>query len=163
MRCPNPSCQNFDGSPGGSGSLRVSGSRASRRSDFSPSTPVSIRCRNFRGEEQTFTAEQESLRRKHNDIIARVVPTGEEISLLRERIQNLDEGDDAVPQGVASEPQGADRARAPSACLPREIQNDLSPLGEHPSAIPGLVEASLRSFPYRGLGSSKRERPAWIV
>jgi len=49
---------------------------------------------------------EESLRRKHNHIIARVVPTGEEISLSRERIQNLDEVDYAVPQKVERVPQG---------------------------------------------------------
>lgn len=75
-----------------------------RRSNFSPSTPLTIRYRNFRGEEKTFTADEESLRRRHNHIIARVAPTGENISLSRDRIQNLDEVDGAVPQDVASEP-----------------------------------------------------------
>ena|SRR5947207_1028977 len=106
VRCPNPSCRYFDGSLGSSGSLRANGSRASRRSDFSPAKPLTIRYRNFRGEEKTFTADEESLRRKHNHIIARVVPTGEEISLSRERIQNLDEVDYAVPQKVERVPQG---------------------------------------------------------
>jgi hypothetical protein len=82
---------------------KARGSRASRRCDFSPK-PLTIRYRNFRGEEKTFTADEESLRRKHNHIIARVVPTGEEISLSR--IQNLDEVDYAAPQKVERVPRG---------------------------------------------------------
>ena len=86
--------------------MRVAGSRESRRSDFSPARPLTIRYRNFRGEEKTFTADEESLRRKHNHIIARVAPTGEYISLSRDRIQNLYEVDGALPHDVAREPRG---------------------------------------------------------
>lgn len=87
-RCPNPSCRHFDGTLG----------RVHRRSDYSPATPLYIRYRNFQGEEKTFTADQESLRRTRNHIVARVAPTGENISLSRDRIQNLSEVDEAVPR-----------------------------------------------------------------
>ena len=103
--CPNPSCPNFDIS------LRADQARADRisspaREDFSPLAPVEIRYRNFRGEEKTFTAETETLRRRHNHIVAQVTPTGERISLSRDRIQNLDEVERAVPTITESQPTG---------------------------------------------------------
>jgi|KBSSwiStaDraftv2_1062776.scaffolds.fasta_scaffold170618_2 hypothetical protein len=94
-RCPNPSCPNFDIS------LRANQARAGRisspsRGDFSPVAPIEIRYRNFRGEEKTFTADTETLRRKRNHIIARVAPTGQSISLSRDRIQNREEVENAA-------------------------------------------------------------------
>jgi hypothetical protein len=98
VRCPNPSCQNFDGTLGRSGVLRMAGLSEPRRSDYSPGRPLAIRYRNFQGQDKTFTADKESLRRKHNHIIARVAPTGESIALSRERIQNLVEVEQSLPQ-----------------------------------------------------------------
>lgn len=104
-RCPNPSCPNFDIS------LRADQARAGRissppRGDFSPLAPIEIQYRNFRGEDKTFTAESDTLRRRRNHIIAQVTPTGERISLSRDRIQNLDEVEKAVPQIDPSQPSG---------------------------------------------------------
>lgn len=48
-----------------------------------------IRYRNLQGQEKTFAADNGSLRRKGNHIVARVSPTGENIALSRDRIQNL--------------------------------------------------------------------------
>jgi hypothetical protein len=92
-RCPNPSCQYFDSA------LRRGGRmlRGPRQSDYSPVNALYIRYRNFQGQEKAFTAEKESLRRTRNHIIARVAPTGENISLSRDRIQNLSEVEAAVP------------------------------------------------------------------
>lgn len=90
VRCPNPSCRHFDGTIG----------RRARRSDYSPTSALTINYRNFQGLEKTFTASRETLRRKGNHIIARVAPTGENIALLRDRIQNLAEVEDALPQPV---------------------------------------------------------------
>ncbi|SRR5882724_1602999 len=92
VRCPNPSCRYFDGTVGRGLGLRP------RRSDYSPASALAIRYRNFRGEEKTFTADQDSLRRKCHHIVARVAPTGENISLSRDRIQNLTEVEEALPQ-----------------------------------------------------------------
>jgi len=100
IRCPNPSCQYFDGSLGRGGVLRVAGMRVPRRSDYSPVRPLAIRYCNFQGFEKTFTADRESLRRKRNHIIARVAPTGERISLSRDRILNLAEVEQALPRAV---------------------------------------------------------------
>jgi hypothetical protein len=101
IRCPNPSCQYFDGTlrPGG-------GPRAARRSDYSPDRPLAIRYRNFEGQEKTFTADKQSLRRKHNHISAQVAPTGRRISLSRDRIQNLVEVEEALSQRVEEVPAG---------------------------------------------------------
>jgi hypothetical protein len=92
VRCPNPSCSFFDAT------LQRRRPRSWGRADYSPARPLSIRYRNFRGQEKTFTADSESLRRKHNHIVARVAPTGRKIALLRDRIQNLTEVERALPQ-----------------------------------------------------------------
>src|SRR5262245_5180923 len=104
-RCPNPSCPNFDIE------LRAIQARAGSISnppsgDFCPLKPIEIHYRNFRGEEKTFTVDSETLRRKRNHIIARVAPTGQNISLSRGRIQNLQEVEQAVPQITESRRSG---------------------------------------------------------
>ncbi len=98
IRCPNPSCQYFDATLGRSGVLQKAGTQTVRRGNYSPARPLAIRYRNFKGEEKTFTADAESLTRKKNHIIARVTPTGEAISLSRDRIQNLSEIEQVLPQ-----------------------------------------------------------------
>jgi hypothetical protein len=100
IRCPNPSCQYFDGSLGRGGVLRMAGMRVPRRSDYSPARALAIRYRNFQDQEKTFTADKESLQRRRNHIIARVAPTGERIALSRDRIQNLAEVEQGLPQAV---------------------------------------------------------------
>ena len=104
-RCPNPSCPFFDISlRTDAKSPRLRGS--SPVGDFSPELPLAIRYRNFQGEEKTFTAERQSLRRKRNHIIARVAPTGACISLSRDRIQNLQEVESVMARTADSLPSG---------------------------------------------------------
>ena len=110
IRCPNPSCQYFDGTVGRGGRLRLGGTRAPRRSDYSPARPLYIRYRNFQGQEKTFAADKGSLRRTGNHIVARMSPTGEHIALSRDRIQNLAEVEEALPQGTEKRAIGTDRA-----------------------------------------------------
>jgi hypothetical protein len=98
VRCPNPSCQYFDPTLGGSGVLQKAGTRTTRRSEYSPARPLAIKYRNFKGEDKIFTADAESLNRRKNHIIARVTPTGEHIALSRDRIQNLGEIEQLLPQ-----------------------------------------------------------------
>jgi hypothetical protein len=99
VRCPNPSCENFDGT------LRR-GRRPPRRTDYTPAQPLSIRYRNFQGQDKSFTADAGSLQRKRNHIVVRVVPTGEKIALSRDRIRNLAEVEGAMPQqGEAAQPR----------------------------------------------------------
>ena len=110
-RCPNPSCQYFDVAVSAArGSLRNAGTIALRRGDFAPESPIAIQYRNFRGEEKTFNADSETLRRKRNHIIARVAPTGESISLSRDRIQNLEEVEQALPK-ITESPRPGPTAR----------------------------------------------------
>jgi hypothetical protein len=115
-RCPNPSCQYFDGTLGRGGVLRRAGARAPRRSDYSPWKSLQIRYRNFQGQEKTFTADRETLQRKRNHIIARVTPTGENISLSRDRIQNLAEVEEALPPA-------AETARSGPTARERQVLN----------------------------------------
>jgi hypothetical protein len=79
----------------------MAGMRVPRRSDYSPARPLAIRYCNFQGFEKTFTADKESLQRKRNHITARVMPTGERIALSRDRILNLEEVEQALPQPAA--------------------------------------------------------------
>jgi hypothetical protein len=100
-RCANPSCRYFDAS------LERTGGGVSRwRGDFTPTAPVAIRYRNFRGEEKTFTAESLTLRRSRNHIVAQVAPTGRSISLSRDRIQNLEQVERLLPEVAESRPSG---------------------------------------------------------
>ena len=97
IRCPNPSCQQYDATLGGSWAASFR-KRFKRVSDYSPTRPLAIRYNNFQGEQKTFTVDGESLLRKKNHIVARVAPTGLKISLSRDRIQNLREVEQALPQ-----------------------------------------------------------------
>src|SRR5579862_2240258 len=118
-RCPNPSCQYFDGTLG-----------RPRQSDYSPVSPLYIRYRNFQGQEKTFTGEKESLRRTKNHIIARVAPTGQNISLSRDRIQNLSEVEEAVPQVSDAERQSRPTARERQVLAFHKKHKSSSPLYE---------------------------------
>lgn len=130
VRCPNPSCQYFDGSLGRSGRLRLGGTLAPRRSDYSPSRPLYIRYRNFQGQEKTFTADKDSLQQKGNHIIARVVPTGEKIALSRDRIQNLSESEGALAEAKAEAPRSGPTARERQVLAFHKKHRSTSPLYE---------------------------------
>lgn len=101
IHCQNPTCPYFDPAQR-TGTLRQAGSTVPTRGDFHPEHPLTIRYRNFAGQERTFTAERDSIVRKQNHLVARVVPTGRKITLSRDRIQNLNEVDAAIPQRVAA-------------------------------------------------------------
>ena len=122
IRCLNPVCQYFNpsfapsassppppqqtppqqGRPSGWSSapgatLSVSGFS---QSGSGPAGSVTIQYRNFQGQDRTFHAEARSLHREKNHIRARVAPTGQQISLSRDRIQNLQEVEQQMPQRV---------------------------------------------------------------
>ena len=116
VSCPNRSCSYYDSSLGreapsapeigmdvaqpATGS--VSAAAASRRGGrFSAQRPLVIRYRNFEGVEKAFTGDAESAVRKKNHIVVRVEPTGQRITLCRDRIQNLGEVEASFPQPVA--------------------------------------------------------------
>lgn len=100
VHCKNPTCPYFDPARR-SGTLRRAGSTVPTHGDFRPQHPVSIRYRNYQGQERTFTAEKDSLVRKNNHLVGRVVPTGHKITLSRDRIQNLAEVEAQLPQRVS--------------------------------------------------------------
>ncbi len=101
VHCKNPSCPYFDASLGVTGKLRQAHTTMPTRGDFRPKSPVSIRYRNFAGQDRNFSAERDSIVRKNNHLVAEVSPTGRKITLSRERIQNLTEVENAMPQQVA--------------------------------------------------------------
>jgi hypothetical protein len=129
IRCPNPSCQYFDGTLGRGGRLRLSGTRGPRRSDYSPARPLYIRYRNFQGQEKTFAGDKGSLRQTGNHIVARVSPTGEHIALSRDRIQNLAEVEQALPQATENARSGP-TARERRVLAFHKKHNSTSPLYE---------------------------------
>jgi len=92
--CPNPACPYFDVSLGRKGTSLPS------RGNFSPVRPLDIRYKNFQGVDRRFTADASTAQRRKNHIVVQVTPTGERISLARERIQNLDEIEAALPERV---------------------------------------------------------------
>jgi hypothetical protein len=98
IRCPNPSCPYFDATLRRGIHERVV--PVPTEGNYRPARPVTIRYRNFQGQERTFSADADSILRKNNHLVARVTPTGRKIALSRERIQNLSEVESAFPQKV---------------------------------------------------------------
>jgi hypothetical protein len=62
---------------------------------------VAIQYRNFQGQDKIFHADARSLHREKNHIVATVAPKGRQITLSRDRIQNLEEVERQMPQRVA--------------------------------------------------------------
>src|SRR5262249_318476 len=129
-RCANPSCRNFDiALRVARGRLGDAGAVAPGRGDFSPESALTIHYRNFRGEEKTFAAERGTLRKRRNHIIAHVAPTGESIALSRDRIQNLQEVEQALPV-ITELPQPGPTARERQVLSFHKKHNSTSPLYE---------------------------------
>jgi hypothetical protein len=120
IRCLNPVCQYFNPSFAPSGAPpqppepprqaqpsqgRPSGWGASTGSTPAGSGPapagsVTIQYRNFQGQDKTFYADKTSLHRKQNHIVATVAPKRQQVTLSRDRIQNLREVESQMPQRV---------------------------------------------------------------
>jgi hypothetical protein len=66
----------------------------------SPASSIAIQYRNFQGQNKTFYADARSLHREKNHIFAKVAPKGQQITLSRDRIQNLQEVERQIPQRV---------------------------------------------------------------
>lgn len=124
IRCLNPTCEWFDQgwlreSFGGAGLPAGAGQQASpppgaperetvRQTQIptalisaAPGRTITIRYRNFRGQDLTFTADAASARQKENHISIKAVPTGQRVTLARARIQNWREFEDSLSQRVA--------------------------------------------------------------
>ena len=106
-RCPNPECQYFDLSLyRRHNDPRRSGAQLDSTGRFSPSQPVGIRYRNFQGKEKSFTGDAATARRKRNHISMCVAPTGERITLARDRILNLQDLEARIPALAPPVPAG---------------------------------------------------------
>jgi hypothetical protein len=95
--CKNPQCPYF----GRVGKLRQAGTIVPTGGNFHARNPISIRYRNFAGQDRTFSAELSTLIRKNNHLVAEVAPTGGTVTISRDRIQNLAEVEAVMPQRVA--------------------------------------------------------------
>lgn len=117
IRCINPLCQYFSAQAtpeARAARVRVRATKANQpRTSHVPSgDTISIRYRNFRGESKTLTADRMSLRRRHNHIVACVAPSWRQLSLSRDRIENMDEIDAQLPErDRSSAPQPTARER----------------------------------------------------
>lgn len=97
IACKNPMCPYFVRG----GQRRHAATSVPTAGNFLPEHPISIRYRNFAGQDRDFSAELGSVVRKNNHLVARVAPTGRRIALSRDRIRNLAEVEAAIPQKVA--------------------------------------------------------------
>jgi hypothetical protein len=106
IACPNPMCRNFAGNqPAPPAGAARSGTPAkpanAPHGQWRPQQPLTVRYRNFQGEEQIYTADADSCRRVKNHISVVVAPAGRRITLRRDRIQNLSELEAVCAQRVA--------------------------------------------------------------
>ena len=114
--CPNAACQNFDSEV--AAAQRASGTPARRAAappagaaSFADSQPmgtdtITVRYRNFQGQEKTFSGDPATARRRGNHISLCIAPKGIRVSLARERIQNLSEVEAVCSERIA---EGKDR------------------------------------------------------
>lgn len=100
-RCPNPRCQWFDASLAPGGAPHQVMTPGGTTVEFSSGQTITISYRNFKGEVKTFNADPESAVRMKNHWSVKVQPKGARIVLSRDRIQNLNEVEDAFPKRVA--------------------------------------------------------------
>ena len=122
IRCFNPLCQYFNPSLNpsnappqppsappqaqqgkSSGWSSASSQPSQGQSGPPPAGSVAIQYRNFQGQDKTFYADVRSLHREKNHIVATVAPKGRQITLSRDRIQNLREVEDQMPRRVEPE------------------------------------------------------------
>jgi hypothetical protein len=104
IRCFNPMCQYFNPSlaPGEAPPQGKPAAMSSAPSQPSaPAGSVAIQYKNFQGQNKTFHADAQSLHREKNHIVAKVAPKGKQITLSRDRIQNLNEVERRIPERVA--------------------------------------------------------------
>jgi len=101
-RCLNPQCPNFDPALGGRAPrpLQPQAPPSWRRGQ-APQRPLTIRYRNFQGQEKMFSADADSLRRRRNHVSVLVAPSGQRITLSRDRILNLQEVESSLPARLA--------------------------------------------------------------
>ena len=99
IRCKNPACPYFDPGLAPPGA----GTRLPTEGSFQPAKPLTIRYRNFAGQDRTLVFELDSMVRKGNYLVGRVAPTGRKVALASERIQNLREAEAQLPQSAHSD------------------------------------------------------------
>lgn len=94
IKCPNPRCVKYDPGLISPSSAVVSQRREikSHSGNFDPGpNTITIRYRNYLGEDRTYEADRTTLGIKRKHITARVVPTGNRIAFNKRFIANLKE------------------------------------------------------------------------
>jgi hypothetical protein len=100
-KCPNPHCQWFDPALAPGGSTRKVITPGGFSIGLSSGRTLAIRYRNSKGEDKTFNVDAESAVHRKNHWSVKTSSSGGRIALSRDRIQNLSEFEDALPQRVA--------------------------------------------------------------
>jgi hypothetical protein len=105
--CPNPTCAYYVGAAAQGGGSSPSSKPSPGRfaatisgGGLGQGTTITIRYRNFRGEEKEFLADADSARRMAKRVSVRVAPKGVRISLAYERISNWSEVDGVLSHRV---------------------------------------------------------------
>lgn len=103
--CLNPVCSNFSGagrhaaeSSGAAPTQNVPYTQQAKSVRSVSSQVLAIQYRNYQDQIQNFTVDSRSVTRKNNHILAKAVPSGRNVSLMRNRIQNMPEVDLALPE-----------------------------------------------------------------
>lgn len=99
IRCPNPRCAKYD-----SRLIPPSGAIVSQRRELKPLSgnfdpgpnSITIRYRNYLGEDRTYKADKTTLETKGEHITVCVVPTGKRIAFNKRFIANLKEIEDCI-------------------------------------------------------------------
>ena len=106
IKCPNPHCAKYDSRLIPPSGVIVSQRReiksVSGNFDPGPNT-ITIRYRNYLGEDRTYEADRKTLETKGEHITARVVPTGERIAFNKRFIANLKEIEDYINSETINE------------------------------------------------------------
>jgi hypothetical protein len=101
-KCTNPRCQWFDSGVAPSESSHQVMTPGGMSVNFTSGSTIAIRYRNFKGEEKTFNVDRESAVRVKNHWSVKTASGGvNAIALSRDRIQNLNEVEAALPQRLA--------------------------------------------------------------
>ena len=129
VHCPNPTCTNYSRTMGEGAAAFVPTSEGFAETVNAPSGYIVIQYIDFRGQSRTFIAEIAKTWREKNHISAKVKPKGARITLSRDRIRNLADVEEALPQRDAPEQDWPTR-RERQVLLYHQRNRSTSPLYE---------------------------------
>ncbi len=104
VRCRNPACRHYDPSLAFASvrqSLAPEQPRTAPQGDFNPGPEaITIRYRNYRGDDVEFTGDRRTIRFCKAHVSVRVAPTGKRIALWQRFVRDLEELRRHAPSGM---------------------------------------------------------------